>query len=256
MRKIIYVLVTLAVVLFLNVPVSAAPSYKVYLNDSQDLLTDYEEQRLLLQMDRILPYGNAGFISVSQHRDTEVYAKDTYKELFGEESGILFVIDMGERNIWIHSNGDIYKVINKAYAYTITDNVYRYATKGEYYRCAEEAFDQARILLEGGKIAQPMKHISNALIALVIALLINFIVLITQRQRKVPSPKDTFKAMSSTIGLTILAREMTKSKKTRHIESSSSSSDSSGSWGGGGYSGGGGGSSSSSSGGGGGGHKF
>ncbi len=161
---------------------------------------------------------------------------------------------MGQRNIWIHCNGSIYKVINKAYAYTITDNVYRHATKGDYYRCAEEAFDEARILLEGGKIAQPMKHISNALIALVIALLINFMVLIAQRRRKVPSQKEVFKAMSTTIGLTILAREMTKSKKTRHVESSSGGSYSSGGGGGGSYhsSGGGGG----SSGGGGGGHKF
>ena len=254
MRKYVTVLIFLLTLVCLSTPAYAAPSYKIYLDDMEDLLSDNEEKLLVMKMREILPYGNAGFITVRQYRDTEDYAKDTYKELFGEDSGILFVIDMGERNIWIHSNGSIYKTINKAYAYTITDNVYRYATRGDYYHCAEEAFDQARILLEGGKIAQPMKHISNVLIALVIALLINFWFLIAQRRKKIPEPEKVMKAMSSTIGLTILSKEMTKSKKSRHIESSSSSSYSSGGGGGssgGGWSGGGG-----SSGGGGGGHKF
>ncbi len=54
MRKIIACLVILITLLFPGTPVSAAPSYKIYLDDAQDLLTDYEEQKLLLQMDRIL----------------------------------------------------------------------------------------------------------------------------------------------------------------------------------------------------------
>ena len=103
----------------------ADSEYRVYIDDSEDLLSDSEENLLRQEMNKITRYGNVGFVSVSQYSDTGSYAKRLYKELFGSESGILFVVDMGKRNIWIHCNGAIYRVINKPYANTITDNVYR-----------------------------------------------------------------------------------------------------------------------------------
>ena len=56
-----------------------------------------------------------------------------YREKYGSESGTIFVIDMDNRNIWIHSNGAINRTINKAYAETITDNVYTYASDAVSY---------------------------------------------------------------------------------------------------------------------------
>ena len=38
---------------------------------------------------------------------TESYIKSLYREKYGSESGTIFVIDMDNRNIWIHSNGAI-----------------------------------------------------------------------------------------------------------------------------------------------------
>lgn len=70
---------------------------------------------------------------------------------------------MDNRNIWIHSNGGIYRIITSSYADTITDNVYQYATKRDYYGCCYEAFTEMLTLLQGNRIAQPMKYISNAL---------------------------------------------------------------------------------------------
>ena len=232
----------------------ADSEYRVYIDDSEDLLSDSQENLLRQEMNKITRYGNVGFVSVSQYSDTGSYAKRLYKELFGSESGILFVVDMGKRNIWIHCNGAIYRVINKPYANTITDNVYRYASRGEYYECAYHVYEQALTLLEGGRISQPMKHISNLLISLVSALLINFYVLIFGRkQLRNVSYETTQAAMTSAVGVNVLSRHLVKSKRTRHIESS-------GGGGGGGYSGGGGGGggggSSGGGGGGGGGHSF
>ena len=45
-----------------------------------------------------------------------------------------------------------------------------------YYRCAQEVFSQITSVLMGQKIAQPMKHAGNVLIALLAAMLINFII--------------------------------------------------------------------------------
>ncbi|MBQ6477921.1 MAG: TPM domain-containing protein [Erysipelotrichaceae bacterium] len=253
-------LVILLVFSFLSFSVAkvlkADGDYRIYFDDSEDLLSDTEEKMLQEEMKKITEYGNVGFVSVSQYQDTGSYAKQLYRELFDTQSGFLFVIDMGRRNIWIHSNGAIYRVINKPYANTITDNVYRYASRGEYYECAYHVYEQALTLLEGGRISQPMKYISNLLIALVSALLINFYVLIFSRKNPpVMSSETAHGAMTSAVGVNILSLDLIRSKRSRHVESSGG-----GGFSGGGFSGGGGGGGFSGcgggGGGGGGGHSF
>lgn len=245
--------------LFLLVPifsynVRAEGNYQVVIEDEEDLLTDKQEKDLAQKMQAITSYGNAAFVTVSQHSQTDVYAKKKYRELFGTDSGILFLIDMGQRNIWIFSDGAVYRVVNKAYANTITDNVYRKASAADYYGCAADVFDQALILLKGGKIAQPMKYISNALIASVSALLLNFVFLTVHRKKEDAEVSVTGPAMTSNAAVRVLSKKMLKRKVSRHYESSSSGGGGGGysGGGGGGYSGGGGGGSS----GGGGGHSF
>lgn len=150
-------------------------SYRVLLEDDAMLLDDGEAQNLAGVMQEITAYGNAAFKTIdSNDSGTESYARRYYQEQFGTESGTLFLIDMDNRNIWIHSDGAVYKVITKSYADTITDNVYRYASDGDYYDCAAQAYDQILTLLKGQRIAQPMKYISNALLALILALLLNY----------------------------------------------------------------------------------
>ena len=256
----VFLLILLTVssfVMYSTKDLKADSGYQIYFDDSEDLLTDQEEKMLKEEMKKITEYGNVGFVSVSQYQDTGTYAKRLYRELFGSESGFLFIIDMGRRNIWIYCNGAIYRVINKPYANTITDNVYRYASRGEYYNCAYHVYEQALILLEGGRISQPMKYISNLLIALVSALLINFYVLILGRKKDILNPVNNPQAsMTSAVGVNIMGMDLIRSRRTRHVESSGG-----GGGGGGGYSGGGGGGGSSGGGGGGssgggGGHSF
>ena len=251
MHKICKILLSIFCVLLLCVGINTTvrAEGQIIIEDEEDLLSDAEEKALLEHMEPISEYGGVAFVTVSQYGDTSVYAKNQYREYFGKSSGFLFLIDMGRRNIWIFSDGTIYRTINKAYANTITDNVYRYATRGEYYECAANVYDQARILLEGGHIAQPMKHVSNALIAVVCALLLNFGLLLMQRREKDVSFKEIAAAMTTATAITIMSKRKTKTK--RHIHSESSGGSGGGYSGGGGGGGGGGGSS-----GGGGGHSF
>ncbi|MBO7697561.1 MAG: TPM domain-containing protein [Erysipelotrichaceae bacterium] len=251
LRKVkVLILISLLCVLFTPFKISAEKNYRIVIEDNEDLLTATEESMLYSKMEYISEYGNVGFVTVSQYTSTDQYARNKYRELFGRESGMLFVIDMGRRNIWIYCDGAIYRIINKPYANTITDNVYRMASKQEYYRCAYEVFDEAQTLLEGGRISQPMKYISNVFIALVMALLANFIYLAIQRSEDGNNAEDMVKAMSTGVSVGIISKVMTSSRKTRHVESSGGS-------GGGGYSGGGGGGGGGGgSSGGGGGHSF
>ena len=246
------ILLALLLILLLLTPVFAKDNYVVIIDDREDLLTEQEELSLRTKMENITQWGNAAFVTCFNYsRETSAYAKEVYRSLFGTSSGTLFMIDMGQRNIWIFSDGAVYRVVTKAYANTITDNIYKLAGQEKYYECAYEAFDQIETLLIGGKISQPMKYISNVLTAIILALVINFFIL--RMQRREPSDQfdfeSTYQPMTSLLGIAVIAKEVLSSKRSRHVESSGGSG---GGGGGGGFSGGGGGGSS----GGGVGHSF
>ena len=115
--------------------------YEVLIEDDADLLNAEEITTLAETMKPITQYGNVAFKSVSYNTwDTDDFAENFYKSTFGNDSGTVFVIDMDNRNIYIYSKGAVYRLITKSYANTITDNVYRYASKKEYFNCANEAF--------------------------------------------------------------------------------------------------------------------
>jgi len=266
-NRFLIVLVFLSAVLMMR-PVTAAgdvlytnsqTGYQVVMDDGLDLLNDAEEKRLLMEMMPITDYGNVAFVSVNAEVPTGAFARERYNLLFGDSSGTMFVVDLGNRNIWIYSHGDVYKTITKGYANTITDNVYRYGARGEYYDCAANAFRQEYTLLKGGKIARPMKHITNAIFAFIAALLGNFLVLKNSRKKEKAEPQEVFAAGTLSRIKATGEAVMISQKKSRRVESSSYSSGSSGgsgggsshSSGGGGYSGGG-----SHSSGGGGGHRI
>ena len=163
--------------------------------------------------------------------------------MFGHKvSGVIFLVDMSRRKLVIHTDGDIEKTVTADYADTITDNIYRMASDGDYYACASEAFSQIQTLLAGGKIRQPMKHTSNALLALTLALFICYLYMKgrskTASEKAQPKADPVFKGEISNI-------DIIPGKLTSRVIQSSSSGRS-------GFSGGGGGGHSGSSGG----HSF
>jgi uncharacterized protein len=230
---------------------TADPSDLVIIRDYADLLTDEEEKALSGHMLPVTKYGGAAFYTNSSSiSNASSYAKRCYRECFGTKSGTLFLIDMYTREIYIFSDGRIYSKITNAKAKTITDNVYRYATRGDYAGCAMQVFDQISTLLAGGIIPQYMKHASNALLSFAIGLLAVFIVANAKTRMQDDNEAKVFQEMArKKAGLgSPTEQNLVKIKRTRHTESSG------GGGGGGGSSGGGGGGGGSS--GGGGGHGF
>ncbi|MCR5007302.1 MAG: TPM domain-containing protein [Oribacterium sp.] len=230
--------------------------YVVYIDDAADLLTDDEEYDLVGKMTGITEYGNAAFVTNEEahSNSTTYYTEERYQELFDWDSGTMFMIDMADREIFIHSDGEVYSIVNNDRAETITDNAYRLAGKGDYYGCASLVFEQIQKVLEGGRIAQPMKYTSNAVLAIILALLINYGLLAFSRRaykREIKSDEVLVHAVNSFILGASVESFLRQTK--RYIPPSSS--------GGGGHSGGGGGHHSSGGGGGGhhgggGGHRF
>lgn len=224
-------------------------SYRVWISDDAQLLDEEEKQNLAALMQDITVYGNVIFKTTdSSVRDTESYAREYYKEQTGTDSGILFLIDMDNRVIWIHSDGDVYRVITKSYANTITDNVYRYASDGDYYECAAQAYDQVLALLNGNKIAQPMKYISNAFLSVILAMLLNYGLVCLFAGNRKPGRKELLGNTGNYFRYTQPQAFFVHESRTYNPTDSGSSSS--------GSSGGGSGGSSSSSSGGGGGHRF
>ena len=224
--------------------------YCIILEDDAQLLGSREQEELAAAMRTVTAYGNAAFKSISANAYSAAsFADDYYHGLFGTESGTLFLIDMDNRELYLFSDGAIYRTIGKSYADTITDNVYRYASNGDYYLCASSAFEQIGAVLAGEKIAQPMKYISNALLAFILAALLNYFLARSLSRSSKPGTGEILGSISTRFDFRNPRKILTSQTKVYDPPSSSSSGGS-----GGGHSGGGGGGGHSS--GGGGGHRF
>jgi len=278
MRKIrsaLVALITLFLITVLSMPAFAAEllqytneetGFEAVIYDEAKLLTDQERQSLLEQMKPITAYGNAGFVTTDKnaYESTKAYAQDYYYERFANESGVLLLIDMDNRRLWICSDGFIYTAVTDDKANVITDNIYTYASDAEFDACAQKAFEQILRVIEGQRIAQPMKYIGNAFLALLFSLLLMFVVV--TRLTGIKKASDTELLSAAAIGISVAAPVITKtgSHKTRIPTDNGGGSGGGhiggGGFSGGGFSGGGGGSSSGGGGGGfsggGGGHKF
>ena len=248
--------------LMLVLPLSAfaeeESTYRVVIDDEADLLTGAEEAELTAVMEKVLPYGNAAFVSVNQNSTTtERLAEQKFLEFFGDTSGALLIIDMDNRYIQLIADGAVYKTVNRTRCNEITDNIYRYASQKDYYTCASKAFEQVVRLLEGGKVAAPFRYVTNAFLAVCLALIGNFAVMSLQRRKKVApenalNVKVAVNTASSAVKTAIVAGvvlKMLSQRKTKHVESSGGGRSGGGFSGGGGHSGGG-------FSGGGGGHRF
>ncbi len=225
---------------------NSSTGYEAVVYDMADLLSDTEEKALLEDMKPVTNYGNAAFISTdSNYSTTSYYAESMYREYFGTSSGTLFVIDMENHELYLKNDGAISKIVTNRYSTSIADNVYRYASGQKYYACAQEVFIEVSALLNGAKIAQPMKYMCNGLVAIILALLTNyFLSRILSRTAK-PGREALMASLTARCNITNSAVQFTGQTKVYDPPSSSSG-------GGGGHSGGGGGGHSGS----GGGHRF
>lgn len=173
--------------------------YEAIIEDKANLLDNDEKKQLAKAMREILPYGNVAFVTIFQNEytSTKECIKQTYWEYFGNASGTILMIDMDYRNIWIYSNGEIYKMLTSDNANLITDNIYVYAVNEEYYRCAHEGFLEILSVLKGERIAKPMKYISNLCLALVSAFIINYLFIMAYSKSKKPSDSQIYAGIST-----------------------------------------------------------
>lgn len=234
-------------------------NYQVIIEDDANLLSEFEINKLQEEMIPLTQYGNVAFKSVNQNSSTTSnYASNYYHEIFGTESGTLFLIDMDNRYIYIFSDGNNYKTITTFKANIITDNVYKYASKKQYYECASKSFQQINSLLKGEKIREPMRYISNVFISFIVVFFINFIIVLSNTKIKKAKNKEILSNCNIKFDVNNINAVKTGTRRVYSPRSDNSSfgGSSSGRSFGGGSSRGGGGSFGGRSSGGGGGHRF
>lgn len=83
---------------------------------------------------------------------------------------------MGNRKLTLSASAEMETLIASERS-SIVDNIYKYASKKDYYTCCRECLYEVRCVLYGNAIAHTMKYIDNGLLAVIIALILNFIII-------------------------------------------------------------------------------
>lgn len=214
--------------------------YTASIEDKAVLLSREEKDKLFEEMKPLTKYGHIAFVSTNtNYNSVESFSDSYYHEHFNTDSGTIFVIDMSNRKIYIFSDGANYRTVTKSKAYSITDNTYKYATRGEYYNCASFTYKQIATILEGGKIAEPMRYTSNIFIALSLAFFISFLYVLSKSKISKASVSSIVKDCD--INYEIGETSVYKTGTHRVYSPQSSGGSGGGGGGGGGSSGGGGG---------------
>lgn len=241
-KSLLLVLGVLIICTFLPA-VSVLAANQLVVEDNAGILTPDEEARLIRDYSAITEYMGAAFVTTdAASAGTSAFAEDYAISHYGNSPAVIFVIDMYDRELYIYSNGTALKTITRADARAITDNVYKSASRGDYYECADQTFSQILGKCRGERLARPVKHITNALIAVLCGILLNYYLTVYSR---IPDPEPRTKGevnvsvtrqMASMPGISLALPIVLSSVKHYKNRSSGGSGG-----GGGGHSGGGGG---------------
>lgn len=225
--------------------------------DEAGILSDEEIQKLAEDMLPITAYFPVAFISTedTEGRGAVNYSLMRYNALFDAKGGILFLIEFDTqdgdgRQIYLRVSDKSDKLTVNL-CNTIADNIFRYARDGQYYECASKGFFQMNEVLSSRSVPQPMKHMSNLLLAIVLSLLLVFA--IANAKTRIKRPDMVYQLDKNIKRDLRFANGSSRLIRTRRYLRQESSGGGGGGGGGGGWSGGGGGGGSSGGGGGGGG---
>lgn len=155
--------------------------YRAAISDDAGFLTDSDKNSLISLMKDTTDYCNILIATTTDHTysSTESYAVHTLEDNFGADSmSVAFVIDRDLNEIYLTSEGDARHKISSSKCNTICDNTYVYATSShnyDYYTCCYKTIEQVNTTLQGNRIAQPMRYISSAFLAIAIGMILCFL---------------------------------------------------------------------------------
>ncbi len=220
-----------------NTPVVDATK-KIY--DYANLITKDEEEVLYNKVQEFINKYDMDMAIVTINSNPKsssmAYADDFYDyNNFGKgtnKTGLLFLIDMQNRNMWISTTGDAINIYTDSRINTILDYTYDKISNEDYNGCAEQFIDKASYfankgLTGGSKVVTVPKMICNSLIFAGLVTIV-FICIGLATHRKPKKKKEASNYITQPLKLsnkldTFLDKHVSKVK----IETSSSSGGSS-----------------------------
>ena len=207
--------------------------YTAVIVDDAELLSSEEERELLKEMVPLTNYANIAVYTVATPTNMKDYERARAKrvELFGKnDNAAVFMVDMYLRRIIIQRRGNMEKFFNNSRANNITNNVAPLAKKGDYFGACKTAMQQMLAVIEDRNVPQPMKYLSNGVIALMLGCLTSFVVAIrtsssVRRKKKKDDRNDTGKpttAFGFGESLTVVVKSYRKDHERNIYHNSSS----------------------------------
>ena len=202
--------------------------YIAVIEDAGSLLDTGDYEDVFNTMMGITEYCNVGLYTYAGPSREYVEDKtEAWANLMFTGHCTIFVIDMSTRQLLVWSSDDVMKTMTRAKGYTITDNVSAYATDKEYKNCVLTAFNQMLRVLKGENVTGTMRYVSNALLAVIAAILLAYLFISARLEQEVKVHMPDI--ITATVGAGAAIAAKTLSRKVVHRSSS-----------GGGYRGGGG----------------
>ena len=128
-------------------------AYESSIFDDADLFSDYEESEIASSAESFMTEKEYSIAIVTTDYtsgiSSEEYAFDYYNNLIDthgwQENGLLMLIDMDNRNVWISTFGDCILAYSDAEIDSIFDGGYNSLVNGEYADCILEMIEEARV---------------------------------------------------------------------------------------------------------------
>lgn len=204
--------------------------YDAVIVDEADLLSSSEETKLLDEMYPLTEYANIAVYTVSTSTTMKDYERARQKrvELFGTDANAaIFTIDMYLRRIVIQRRGNMEKFFNNSRANNITNNVASLATQKKYYSVCSTAMRQMLAVIEERNVPEPMRYLSNAVIALMLGCITAFAiaVLTSSSIRKKKAAETSVVRLTAPLAITVDSYQRIR-KRTVTVSTSSDSSSS------------------------------
>lgn len=156
MKRVRYLLMLLTTMLVLLLGINAF-AQEQYVYDAAKLLSDAEEMELHGCAMRLADDYQINVLAVTtedaQGKSAKEYADDFYDEKFpesDEENGILYLIDMDNREIYVSTSGTAIRYLTDERIGRILDEAYPYVADGDYYGTFLSFMKETRAFFEEG----------------------------------------------------------------------------------------------------------
>ncbi len=214
---------------------------KIY--DYAKLIPEEKEQKIYEKIKKFISSYNMDMVIVTIDENPKSssmdYADDFYDyNKFGigaNKSGVLFLIDMSNRKMWISTTGDAIEIYNDKRIDAILDYTYDKISKKDYSGCAEQFIKYATYFAKKGRnggdnILSISKILISSSIGGVVTMII-FLIIGLVSHKKPQKNKEASTYISKPLKLTDQMDQFVDKhvSQTRRVESSSSSGGSSGS---------------------------